>query len=219
VKGQHSLAFLVYRSIPIEFRLALFDTRNTMIQLCLATPTAWVELVISHFDDFLLDHAAAEKKASGMALSMLSHYPDRPELVKAMADLAIEELSHFRDVIRIIQKRGLRLGADQKDPYMHAVRGLMRGESEAYLLDRLLIGGVVEARGCERFALVGDALDDPALQRFYRGLANSEARHADLFVELAQCYFEPATVQHRLDELLSAEARIVSELPLRAALH
>ncbi len=46
---------------------------------------------MADFDSFLLDHAAAEKKASGMAVSMLSHYPDRVELVAAMADLAVEE--------------------------------------------------------------------------------------------------------------------------------
>ena len=40
---------------------------------------------MADFDSFLLDHAAAEKKASGMAISMLSHYPDKVELVAAMA--------------------------------------------------------------------------------------------------------------------------------------
>ena len=55
-----------------------------------ATPPAWTEAVMADFDSFLLDHAAAEKKASGRAISMLSHYPDRVELVAAMADLAIE---------------------------------------------------------------------------------------------------------------------------------
>ncbi|MEP1471547.1 MAG: tRNA isopentenyl-2-thiomethyl-A-37 hydroxylase MiaE, partial [Halieaceae bacterium] len=55
-----------------------------------ATSAAWTEAVLADFDSFLQDHAAAEKKASGMAMSMVSHYPDRFELVAAMADLAIE---------------------------------------------------------------------------------------------------------------------------------
>lgn len=190
-----------------------------MIELLCKTSPAWTEHIIKNFDDFLLDHAAAEKKASGMAMSMLSHYPDRPALVKAMADLAIEELSHFRDVVRIIQKRGLQLVADRKDPYIHALRNLMRGESDAYLLDRLLIGGIVEARGCERFALVGAAIHDASLQRFYQGLANSEARHADLFIDLALGYFDGAEINARKHELLRAEAEIVASLELRAALH
>ena len=56
------------------------------------SPVAWVECVIAHFDQFLLDHAAAEKKAAGMALSMLSHYPDKARLVTAMSELAVEEM-------------------------------------------------------------------------------------------------------------------------------
>ena len=44
--------------------------------------------MVERFDQFLLDHAAAEKKAAGMALSMLSHYPDRARLVTAMSELA-----------------------------------------------------------------------------------------------------------------------------------
>ncbi len=58
------------------------------------TSHSWTETVLEDFDSFLQDHAAAEKKASSMAVSMLSHYPDRVELVSAMAELAVEELSH-----------------------------------------------------------------------------------------------------------------------------
>ena len=77
-----------------------------------ASPTAWVDCVTERFDQFLLDHAAAEKKAAGMALSMLSHYPDRARLVTAMSELAAEELVHFREVVKLIQERGLQLSAD-----------------------------------------------------------------------------------------------------------
>jgi len=41
--------------------------------LLYTTPDAWTQQVLADFDSFLLDHAAAEKKASGMAISMLSH--------------------------------------------------------------------------------------------------------------------------------------------------
>ena len=62
------------------------------------------------------------KKASGMAMSMLSHYPDKLDLVNAMVELAIEELAHFREVIKLMQHRHLQLGRDEKDPYIHALR-------------------------------------------------------------------------------------------------
>jgi len=190
-----------------------------MIELACPTSPEWTATVVADFDCFLIDHAAAEKKAAGMAMSMLSHYPDRPELVAAMADLAVEETNHFRDVLRLMRRRGLQPGADERDPYVNQLRRCMRAESDAYLMDRLLVGGIIEARGCERFSLLGEALADPALQRFYRGLGQSEARHADMFVELATHYFPEAAVQQRLRILIAEEARILRALPLRAALH
>jgi len=189
------------------------------IDLRFTTPALWAETVLKDFSSFLNDHAAAEKKASGMAVSMLSHYPDREELVKAMVDLSIEEMTHFRDVVRLIMKRGEILGPDEKDPYINQFRKHLRKESSEYFLDRLLTGGIIEARGCERFALVGEALTEPSLKRFYTALASSEARHATLFIDLANLYFEENIVHARLDELLDVEAAIVSALPFRAALH
>lgn len=47
-------------------------------------------------------------------MSMLSHYPDRKSVVKAMTDLAIEELIHFKQVLKLITARGQQLGRDQK---------------------------------------------------------------------------------------------------------
>ncbi len=190
-----------------------------MLELRYQTPASWTRTVLADFDHFLIDHAAAEKKASGMAVSMLSHYPDRPELVKAMIDLSIEEMSHFRDVVKIMQTRGLQLGADEKDPYVNRLRQSMRRGSEVYLLDRLVIGGIIEARGCERFGLIGAALEPGKLKSFYQTIASSESRHEALFIDLAIRYFDRDTVYERLDQLLDIEAAIVKVLPHRARLH
>lgn len=184
-----------------------------------ATPDAWTDAVMADFDSFLLDHAAAEKKASGMAISMLSHYPDRVDLVAAMADLAVEELTHYREVVKWIHRRGLVTAADRKDPYVLAFRKAIRQGSDIYLLDRLLTASIIEARGAERFALVADALEGGALKKFYQSIARSEERHYELFLELAEHYLEPAMVQQRWDELLDIEAAIVQAQPIRAALH
>jgi len=190
-----------------------------MITLQFATPETWTETVLNDFDHFLIDHAAAEKKASGMAVSMLSHYPDRPQIVKAMIDLAIEEMTHFRDVVKIIQQRNLILQADEKDDYVNLLRRAQRRATDEYLLDRLLVAGIIEARGHERFGLIAEALDDPALKRFYQSISSSEARHTLLFTDLANLYFSQTEIQQRLNELLPLEAKIVASLPLRAALH
>jgi tRNA-(ms[2]io[6]A)-hydroxylase len=183
------------------------------------TSAAWTAAVMEDFDSFLLDHAAAEKKASGMAISMLSHYPDRVDLVAAMAELAVEELTHYREVVKWIHRRGLLTAADTRDPYVLALRDHIRQGREVYLLDRLLTASIIEARGAERFGLVAGALEPGPLQAFYRSIARSEQRHYRLFLELAGKYLDEAVIRARWDELLDAEAAIVAALPIRAALH
>ena len=153
------------------------------------------------------------------AISMLSHYPDRIELVSAMADLAVEELTHYREVVKWIHRRGLVTGADQKDPYVLEFRKSIRQGREAYLLDRLLTASIIEARGAERFGLVAEALEQGALKTFYRSIARSEERHYILFLDLAGRYIDADTIDRRWDELLAIEADIVRKLPIRAALH
>ncbi len=86
-----------------------------MFELKYHTPFEWTEGVLADFDTFLQDHAAAEKKASGMAMSMLSHYPDRRKLVRAMTDLALEEMIHFKQVLKLLMERDVSLGNDQKE--------------------------------------------------------------------------------------------------------
>ncbi|WP_096087761.1 tRNA-(ms[2]io[6]A)-hydroxylase [Agaribacterium haliotis] len=190
-----------------------------MFRLRCASPKTWLEAVLADFDAFLLDHAAAEKKASGMAMSMLSHYPDKPELVEAMVELCLEETLHFRDVVKLIHQRGLILGADSKDLYVNQLRKLMRQGSELYMLDRLLIAGIIEARGAERFGLIAEALEQGELKKFYKAITESEERHEELFIDLARRYFSGDEVEKRLDELLDAEADICQALPIKAALH
>ena len=83
---------------PIQ-PLVLQGTEAVALTPLNASPREWITCVLADFDAFLQDHASAEKKASGMALSMVSHYPDKPALVRAMVDLAVEELNHYKEVI------------------------------------------------------------------------------------------------------------------------
>ncbi len=205
----------------IQGKISIFAAMEItgMIELKFKTPGVWAERIVEAMDVFLPDHAAAEKKASSMAMTMVSHYPDRPELVTAMVDLALEELNHFRSVVKIMQERGLTLLPDEKDPYVNALRRNSRQGTGVYLMDRLLIAGIVEARGAERFGMVAAALPEGELKRFYDVITRSEKGHEDLFLQFAEKYFDSNEVQQRLDELLIAEAEIVSNLPIRLALH
>ena len=189
------------------------------MELLAATDPRWIETVLADFPAFLRDHASCEKKASGNALAMAAHYPDRPMLLAAMADLAVEELGHYREVVRLLVERGIQPGPDERDPYVNALHAEVRRGSLEYLLDRLLVGAVVERRGAERFGLVADAHPEPELRKFYRTIAASEGRHWRTFVELVGRECPDQDVSARLDALLAREAEIVAALPLRAALH
>lgn len=183
------------------------------------TKQSWLTCVLDHFDDFLLDHAANERKASAVAMSMVAHYPDRTRLVLEMTDLALEELNHFRRVVHLIEKRGLQLAADQKDPYVGALRRCHRRGKRDYFLDRLLSAAVIEARGTERFGCLATAISDPELARFYDTLARSEATHTQLFLDLATEYFTPDEVTDRWSFWLDQEAELFSQLPILPRLH
>jgi tRNA-(ms[2]io[6]A)-hydroxylase len=182
------------------------------------TPPEWLSAVRADIDAFLQDHAACERKASATAMTLASHYRDKPELVGAMVELACEELEHFRRVYAVIATKGGMLGADEKDAYVARLLGLVRRGPELYLLDRLLVAAVVEARGCERFGRLAAGLDSD-LAELYREFATTEATHAALFVRLALLYFPEPAVRERLDQLLDAEVAILASLPIRPALH
>lgn len=192
------------------------------------TPAAWLDAVLGDFDVFLQDHASCEKKASGMALNIASHYPDRPELLSAMADLAVEELGHYREVVRMLINRGAQPGPDRKDPYIRALNDLIRRGPDHFLEDRLLIAAIVERRGSERFGLIAAALTDTPdrvgcdgkkLAAFYRAITASEDRHWQTFTDLASSQCPGVDLEGRLAELIDEEAELMIAQPLRATLH
>ncbi|MEZ5595889.1 MAG: tRNA isopentenyl-2-thiomethyl-A-37 hydroxylase MiaE [Pseudomonadales bacterium] len=188
----------------------------------ITSPDRWLQAVLADFPAFLSDHASCEKKASGMALNVAAHYPDQPLLVRTMADLAVEELSHYREVIRVMLEHGLVAGADVRDPYVKAMQALIRQGPGRYLLDRLLVAALIERRGAERFARIAAALPGTpwaSLQGFYSALATSEQRHWEQFSQLAERVCGGAEVAPRLHELAAHENAIMLALLPRAALH
>lgn len=191
-----------------------------MLRLRHATPRAWTDLVRADLTAFLQDHAANERKVAQSALLLATHYPRHVELVDAALEIADEELQHFRLVWGLLKGRGADLGYDAPDPYMKEMFGAVRKKyGDDNLLDRLVMYGIVEARGCERFGLLADAFEGEPLGPIYRDLERSEARHHGLYLRLARRYFDEAAVDARLEELLVHEAAVMARLPLRPALH
>jgi tRNA 2-(methylsulfanyl)-N6-isopentenyladenosine37 hydroxylase len=192
-----------------------------MLDLRVKTPPEWLDAVFSDFDAFLLDHANCERKASATGMAFVARYPDKTELLDPMIEFAKEELEHFHVMFRICHSRGLQLADDYKDPYVNALRSKIRAGGDIHFLDRLLVSGVVEARGCERLFMVAEALKtrDPALFEPYMDLARAESRHHAFFFRIARLYFSEAEVKERGGELLDFEADLVQRLPHRPAVH
>lgn len=190
------------------------------IDLKVESSQAWVDTVMGDFDSFLQDHANCERKASGMAMSFVAKFPDRLEIIPQLIDTAVEELEHFRDVYAIMESRGLKLPHKiEKDYYMEALIKTCRDGREERFMDRLLLASLVETRGAERFRMIYEALAEGDLKKFYHRLWASEAKHGEIFVDMALHYFEKDKVYDRLDEMSKAEAEILTSLPLKAALH
>ena len=178
--------------------------------LCLKTRTdpAFVDRFEANVEEMLLDHAHCEKKAASTALQLIFRYPDYPALVTTMAEVVEEEMDHFRQVIEIMRARGWEYGRCKPSRYAGRLyEHCRKGETEGFV-DRMLLCALIEARSCERFSLLGEALKDEELRVFYRSLFESEARHYATYVKLAIGREDEGEVRARLDELATIEAEI-----------
>ena len=183
-----------------------------------STDPRWVEIALADLDRTLSDHAHCEKKAAASAVKLVADHPDRPVLVRALAKLAQEEMQHFLAVLFELGQRGVALGPDDGDPYAQALFRLVRS-GPGRLVDRLLVAALIEARSCERLALLADALPDVRLRALYARLAQAEAGHERLFVDLARLHALPEDVDARLHGLAAEEARVVAALPILPRIH
>ncbi|MBE7453429.1 MAG: tRNA-(ms[2]io[6]A)-hydroxylase [Kofleriaceae bacterium] len=183
-----------------------------------ATRPAWLAVALADLDAVHQDHLHCERKAAQSALSLVRSYPDRAELVLAVARLAHEETAHVVQVSQLLGRRGVDATLDHGDEYAAALRELCRRREPERLLDRLLVFALIEARSAERLALLAGAIPDPATAALYKALAAAEVRHRDTFLELAE-QTAPATWRERLAELARAEAAIVDALPVRPRIH
>ena len=189
--------------------------------LSLQSPTSprWLAQVDAALDDVIIDHAHCEKKAAGVAMNLLFSYVDRVELARAMTEIVSEELEHFRLVLDVLERRGIPFRKLTPSSYGPRLHELIRKDEPARGVDRLLVAGLIEARSCERFAVLADHVADEELATFYRSLFESEARHHATYVRLA-CDFQPeASVKQRLHELAAAEAEILDRGDPFARMH
>jgi len=180
--------------------------------LAAETPAEWLTAACGRIPELLLDHANCELKAASTALGFLYRYPERSRLAQRMSRLAREELRHFEQVRSIMDSMAVPFQRLSASRYAGRLRDAVRSEEPYRLLDSLLVGALIEARSCERFAALSPKL--PAqLGRFYAGLLASEARHFEHYLGFArtECGLGDDVVDARLAEIRALEAELVMD--------
>ena len=171
----------------------------------------------------LIDHAFLEKKAAVNAMELLTRWPNDwiDGWVETMTSVARDEAAHLAQVMRILTRRGGRLDKSHKSWYATALRELVRKGRPAEILDRLLVSALIEARSCERFAVLAAACagTDAELASFYQALYASEFGHYKVFLKLAGKIAEGDVVEVRWQQMLACEAEILARQPVCAGIH
>jgi tRNA-(ms[2]io[6]A)-hydroxylase len=171
------------------------------------TDPRWYALAVERWHELLLDHANCEKKAASTALALMFAYPEDFELAERMSKLAREELRHFELVQQRLKQLGVPFRRLSPSRYAEGLRKALRRAEPERRVDLLLVGALIEARSHERFIGLIPRLGEP-LGPFYDSLAAAEARHAGLYLKLAERRGEG--VRARLAELASIEAELAT---------
>ncbi|TQV78124.1 tRNA-(ms[2]io[6]A)-hydroxylase [Exilibacterium tricleocarpae] len=172
------------------------------------TPDDWIATALENPALLLIDHANCEKKAASTAMNLMYRYVDDFELLNKMSRLAREELRHFEQVIALMEKRGIDYRQISASRYAAELRKSVRSTEPGRLIDTLIVGAVIEARSCERFAKLAPHLDEE-LKTFYLSLLKSEARHYQDYLGLAEKVAAGESIAARIDTFLAVEQSLV----------
>ena len=158
-----------------------------MLGLKSRTESRWLEHIERDLDCLLIDHAHCEKKAAGTAMNLLFAYGTvAPEICHELSEIVVEELTHFRQVLELLDDRGIAYRSLKPSGYGRKLNELVRPGEPARAIDRMLVASLIEARSCERFSLLREHVQDAGLANFYDSLFESEARHHGTYVRLAR---------------------------------
>ena len=184
------------------------------------TPDAWVAQALQPDQEptLLIDHANCEKKAAATALALMHRYTDNPVLLNKMSRLAREELRHFEQVIKIMAVRDISYEPLSASRYAQGLHKGVRRQEPGRLIDTLIVGALIEARSCERFAKLAPELDKE-LGDFYFSLLKSEARHYADYLRLAESLAGEAHLADRLEYFRGLEAELVEKADTEFRFH
>lgn len=175
------------------------------------TPESWVVCASApeRLNDLLVDHANCEYKAAATGMALLSRYRHLPNLQQLMARLVREEMLHYEQVLALMARFHYPVYPLSASRYAASLHQSIRRDATGRLVDTLVVGAIVEARSCERFAALYPSLPEP-LSRFYRGLLRSEGRHYRDYLALAHEQATADEIQARLAVFLAEDARLIT---------
>ena len=172
------------------------------------TPDRWIQNALANQALLLLDHANCEKKAASTAINLMFRYVGDFDMMHKMSRLAREELRHYEQVMQIMQKRDMAYEQITPGRYAGELRKIVRTHEPGRYIDTLIIGAIIEARSCERFAKLAPFLDDE-LRDFYLSLLKSESRHYEDYLKLAKRAAEGKDISPRIQEFLELEKGLI----------
>jgi len=176
------------------------------------TPLAWVEQVHrdNHFAILIIDHLMCELKAAQSAAHLLRKYAVDADSAKNLQLWLhpFEQFYHFYQVLAIIEQYPIPLQTVSPSRYAKRLLQHCRTFEPATLIDKLIVSAYIEARSCERFAVLIDVVDQP-LADFYTSLLRSESRHFRHYIALAQ-NFSKSNIAERIQYFGTIEAELIS---------
>ena len=182
------------------------------------TPDAWLSAAVNSLPVLMIDHANCEKKAAATAMSLMHRYTDNTRLLNKMSRLAREELRHFEQVLKLMTQRGIAYKSVTASRYAHTLREKIRKKDPDKLVDTLIVGALIEARSCERFAALAPHVDQ-ALRDFYTSLLKSESRHFADYISLAKGLDDAGVVDDRIDLFRSVEKELIESYDTEMRFH
>lgn len=172
------------------------------------TPDAWVSYALGDLTTLLVDHANCEYKAASTGMSLITKYKHLPRLQRLMARLVREEMLHYEQVLVFMDRMGIEFRSLSASRYARTLRESVRTNENDRLVDLLIVGAIVEARSCERFAALWPHLPTP-LGRYYKSLLRSEGRHYQDYLTLAQENSDQESVDARLEHFLRIDEQLI----------
>ena len=182
------------------------------------TPDAWLSAAVKSLPVLMIDHANCEKKAAATAMSLMHRYTENTLLLNKMSRLAREELRHFEQVLKLMTQRGIVYQSVTASRYAQTLRENVRKNDPHKLVDTLIVGALIEARSCERFAALAPHVDE-TLGEFYTSLLKSESRHFADYISLAKGLETASAVEDRVVLFRSVEKELIESVDNEMRFH